>query len=118
MGPIVDQSQTTLDALTGTGMCGASKNAVLAGQQARCGVGPRQPLLVISPFSRENFVDNTLTEQSSVVRFIEDNWRLGSLGGGSFDSLSGSLNGMFDFARPRAERVFLDPTTGQPVDRD
>ena len=117
MGPVLDQSQTALDFLTATGQCGANPSRVLDGQQARCGVGPRQPLMVISPFARKNFVDNTLTEQSSVVRFIEDNWRLGRIGGGSFDALSGSLAGMFDFSRPEAaKRLFLDPATGEPVE--
>jgi phospholipase C len=59
MGPILTQSQTPLDALTGTGSCGANTamvptNASGGLEQARCGVGPRQPLLVISPFSKQN----------------------------------------------------------------
>ena len=37
----------------------------------------RQPLLVISPFSKSNYVDSTLTTQASVVQFIEDNWLAG-----------------------------------------
>ena len=64
------------DALTGTGACGSGQP--LAGQQGRCGYGPRLPLLVISPWARANFVDDTLTDQASIIRFIEDNWRLGA----------------------------------------
>jgi phospholipase C len=113
IGPIVTQSQTSLDALSGTGICGG--NAAPNGQQARCGVGPRLPLLVISPFARRNFVDNTFTEQSSVVRFIEDNWLAGArIAGGSVDATSGVLNNMFDFSKPNAKRLFLDPVTGEP----
>jgi phospholipase C len=113
IGPTVTQSQTSLDALSGTGMCGG--NAPPSGQQARCGVGPRLPLLVISPFARRNFVDNTFTEQSSVVRFIEDNWLAGArIPGGSVDATSGALNNMFDFSKPNAKRLFLDPVTGEP----
>jgi len=40
----------------------------------RCGYGPRLPLLVSSPWTRVNYVSHTLTDQSSIVRFIEDNW--------------------------------------------
>jgi phospholipase C len=40
-------------------------------------------LLVVSPWSRSNFVDNTLTDQSSVVKFIERNWSVPALGNGS-----------------------------------
>ena len=32
------------------------------------------PLLVVAPSARHNFVDHTMTDQSSIVRFIEDNW--------------------------------------------
>jgi len=84
--------------------------------QGRCGYGMRQPLLVISPYAKENFVDSTLTDQSSVIRFIEDNWQTGRIGGGSFDAIAGSLRNMFDFDdRVRAEEkeLLLDPGTGQ-----
>jgi len=43
-------------------------------------------LLIISPYSRVNWVDHTITDQTSVIRFIEDNWRLGRIGDGSFDA--------------------------------
>jgi len=65
-------------------------------------------------WARPNFVDHRITDQSSVVRFIEDNWGLPRIGNGSTDAIAGSLNGMFDFSgRTRSGRVFLDPTTGQ-----
>ncbi len=121
MGPVVTQSQTPLDTLSGPGTCGSNPQAVPAGQQARqqarCGVGPRIPLLVVSPFARTNFVDNTFTTQTSIVRFIEDNWLGGvRLGGGSADAWAGSLSAMFTFARPeQGRRLFLDPMTGQPI---
>ncbi|MFI9719974.1 phospholipase C [Streptomyces sp. NPDC052396] len=79
------------------------------GQHGRCGPGPRLPLLVVSPYSKANTVDHTPTEQTSVLRFIEDNWRLGRIGGGSFDARAGSLLGLFDFTRPRAGRLLLNP---------
>jgi phospholipase C len=116
MGPVTTQSQTPLDALTGTGSCGTSTAKVPSGQQARCGVGPRQPLLVISPYSKTNYVDNTFTDQSSVVKFIEDNW-LGSqrIGGGSVDATAGTLTNMFNWNAEGNRRLFLDPSTGQPT---
>jgi phospholipase C len=116
IGPIITQSQTSLDALTGTGMCGSNPAKVPSGQQARCGVGPRQPLLVISPYSKRNFVDNTFTDQSSVVRFIEDNWLSGQrIGNGATDATAGTLNHLFRFhAHQTNEALFLDPATGEP----
>jgi phospholipase C len=114
MPPIVNTSQTSADALTGDGQCG-TRPPRLGGYQGRCGYGPRLPLVIVSPWSRVNFVDHTLTDQSSVIRFIEDNWRLGRIGDGSFDELAGPITGLFDFHRPRAKKVFLDPETGLPL---
>ncbi|MEV5535324.1 alkaline phosphatase family protein [Saccharopolyspora shandongensis] len=86
-----------------------------AGYQDRCGYGPRLPLLVISPYSKENHVDHEVTDQTSVLKFIEDNWHLGRIGDGSFDAKSGRLDGMFDFGRPRTQPVLLDPKTGAMI---
>ena len=97
MSPIVHQSQTSADTLTGTSMCGSKLPS--DGQQGRCGYGPRQPFLLISPFAKENFVDHTLTDQSSIIRFVEDNFGLGQLGGGSADAYAGSVLSMFDFRK-------------------
>ncbi len=114
MSPIINNSQSSLDALSGTGMCGA--RTPLAGYQDRCGYGPRIPLLVVSPYSKVNAVDNTITDQSSVLRFIEDNWGLGRLGDGSFDQLAGSMDNLFDFGgKQRAKPLYLNPKTGQPT---
>ena len=112
MGPLVSQSQTALDALTGTGMCGSTTPT--SGEQAKCGVGPRQPLMVISPYSKQNFVDGTFTTQSSVVRFIEDNWLGGErIGSDSNDNWAGTLTNMFDFSHPHGGQYQLDPSTGE-----
>jgi phospholipase C len=110
MGPIVMQSTTAVDALTGPGSCGVQQ----AGDYpARCGYGPRLPLLVVSPWAKVNFVDHAVTDQSSILRFVEDNWKLGRIGDQSFDARAGSLGNMFDFSSwPHAERLFLDSATG------
>jgi phospholipase C len=118
MGPIVSQSDTDQDALTGPGHCGTAPAGVA---QARCGYGPRLPLLIISPFAKNNYVDHAITDQSSILRFIEDNWDLGQIGNGSFDERAGSLFGMFGFSdRFRyfpdwavSSRLFLDPSSGR-----
>jgi phospholipase C len=88
------------------------KPAALGGYQDRCGYGPRLPLLLISPYSRVNHVDHTLTDQTSVLKFIEDNWFAGRIGDSSFDARANSLAGMFDFWWPRASKLPLDPKTG------
>jgi len=98
--------------LSGPGACG--KGPTL-GTQGRCGYGPRLPMLVISPFARKNFVDHSITDQTSILRFIEDNWSLGRIGNGSYDELSGSLDNMFDFRPGKGpnHKLFLDPDSGE-----
>ena len=117
LGQIVNQSQTSQDALNGPGLCGRAL-PILAGvtgphAQGRCGYGPRLPLLVVAPYARHNFVDHTMTDQSSIVRFIEDNWLGGQRIPGSFDAIAGPLNNMFDFNQGQDDRVILDPQTGE-----
>jgi phospholipase C len=110
MPPIVSGSATDLDALSGPGICGT---AAADNPSGRCGYGQRLPLLVISPYSRINFVDHSITDQSSILRFIEDNWSLGRIGGTSFDAIAGSLMNLFDFVDGgNAPKLELDPATG------
>ncbi|HEY3712271.1 MAG TPA: alkaline phosphatase family protein [Amycolatopsis sp.] len=78
----------------------------------RCGYGPRLPLLVVSPYSKVNYVDHTRTDQTSVLQFIEDNWFSGRVGDSSFDSRAGGLWNMFNFRWPQAGKLPLDPKTG------
>jgi phospholipase C len=112
MGPILSQSNTTADALTGPGTCGLAPSGAA---QGRCGYGPRLPLLVISPYAKSNFVDHGVTDQSSIIRFIEDNWGLGQIGNGSFDAIAGSLQNMFDFSHASTDKLCLHPLSGEPV---
>src|SRR5215469_17426728 len=90
IAPIVEESNVSDDNLTGPGSCGVGAGTPT---QGRCGYGPRQPLLVISPFAKVNYVDHTVTDQSSTLRFIEDNWNLGRIGNGSMDAVAGSVLG-------------------------
>jgi phospholipase C len=104
------------DFLSGPGLCGdTTATPPLAGQSGRCGYGPRLPLIVISPWAKSNHVDHTLTDQSSIIKFVEDNWKLPRIAG-SFDAIAGSLNNMFDFhaSHAKTDKLFLDPGTGQP----
>jgi phospholipase C len=109
LGPVVSPSGVSDDALGGAGICGNASNAAF---QGRCGYGVRQPLIVISPYAKTNYVDHTLTDQSSILRFVEDNWSLGRIGDSSMDALAGPINNMFNFTAPGAGAVFMDPSTG------
>jgi phospholipase C len=114
MPPIASKSSDPKnDNLLGEkGLCGQPSKSVY---QDRCGYGPRVPLLIISLYSKVNFVDHSITDQTSILRFIEDNCNLGRIGDQSFDAKAGSLMNMFDFndgGQQLANKLFLDPTTG------
>jgi phospholipase C len=100
-----------VDALDGTGVCGTASRLPLAGEEDRCGYGPRLPLLVISPYAKTNYVNHSVTDQSSVLAFIEQNWSTGTIAG-SLAQEAGSLDSFFDFDKRHADRVILDPKTG------
>jgi len=116
MGPIVNQSDVADDQLLGAGDCGTPKPLPDGSiQNGRCGYGPRLPLLVISPYARFNYVDHQVTDQSSITRFIEDNWQLGRIGNGSTDTIAGTLDGLFNFSFAANPPLFLNPVTGKPL---
>jgi phospholipase C len=120
MGPIVNQSSSSADVLTGSS-CGSGTSALGgpssngAAVQGRCGYGPRLPMLVISPWSKQNFVDHTVTDQTSIIRFVEDNWLNGQrLGNGSFDGIANSISNMLNLTgKPNTSVLLLDPSSGQ-----
>ncbi|MDX1430549.1 MAG: alkaline phosphatase family protein, partial [Rhodothermales bacterium] len=108
MPPIVNRSHTPQDYL-----CGETSD----GPGGRCGYGPRLPLLVISPYAKENYVSSRLTDQTSILRFIEDHWLDGErMSDISFDRFAGSIEEMFDFSEPSARRLYLDRWTGLVTD--
>ena len=80
--------------------CGG-KNAGLGGANDRCGPGPRLPMVVISAYAKENYISHVQTDQSSIIKFVLQNWNLGgiptTLGQQSFVNIAGSINDMFDF---------------------
>jgi phospholipase C len=127
LSPADNVTNTTLSLPT-SGQCGPKPqtSAPLAGEQGRCGFGPRMPLVVISPFARRNYVDHDLSDQSSTINFVEYNWGLPGISG-SFDQALAKTNkaehvpfdlaGMFDFDQHRSNPALpLSPLTGQPVD--
>ena len=78
-------------------------------------LGFRVPALLVSPYARRGYVDSTRLDTTSILRFIEDNWKLEPLA--ERDARANSLAGAFDFSKaPRApsivaaERGTEDPT--------
>ena len=68
------------------------------------GLGPRTPALIISPYTRTGdspqggYVDDTVYEFSSVLRFIEELHELRPLT--ERDAQANPLEGAFDFSKP------------------
>jgi len=116
--PLQQASNTPIDYKCGNG------NPAPGDAYARCGLGPRQPFLVISPWAKTNYVDHTVINQASILAFIEKNWDLGYIDGpwtplpglASADRTAGSIEGMFDFNHgPNIKRLILDPIKGTSI---
>jgi phospholipase C len=118
LGPTIMGSQTSLDQLTNPGKCGSAAtvptNSMGQPEQGKCGYGPRLPFLVVSPYASQNTVSSSLIDQSSLVKFIESNWSLPSMGNGASDTAAGSLDSLFNFGGSTAPPLFLNPSTGEP----
>ncbi len=83
------------------------------------GLGPRVPLLVISPWAKKGYIDHTVYELSSVVRFMEDLYDLDTLA--RRDHLASNMLNAFDFDRridPADRKLVLEERecTGLPRD--
>jgi len=65
-------------------------------------LGFRVPLIAVSPYAKAGYVSHNQYEFGSIVRFVEDNWDLGSLG--TTDATSPDfVHDFFDFTqKPRA----------------
>jgi phospholipase C len=126
--PADNLTNSILKPTVGTsGLCGTESPSFqpLAGEQGRCGFGPRQPFVVISPCAASGTVDHNLSDLASVPSFIEYNWRLPAIAG-SFDQALADTDkkekvpfdiaGLFDF-KCKTDGVKLDPNTGQLDDR-
>ena len=69
------------------------------------GLGPRVPLIVISPYAREGVVSHTVYEFGSVLQLIEDRYKLKALT--ARDAETNSLLDMFDFTQVPAPPLVL-----------
>ncbi len=70
------------------------------------GYGFRAPALLVSPYAREGHVEHTELDFTSILKFIEENWKVEPLA--SRDAAANSIAGAFDFDRPPRAPVLLD----------
>jgi phospholipase C len=89
------------------------------------GLGFRVAMLVVSPYARKGYISHTQYEFASILKFLEENWDLGSLEGA--DRRARSIGDCFDFAaKPRDfvpihvkySRAYFEhqPESDHPVD--
>jgi phospholipase C len=56
------------------------------------GDGPRVPLFVVSPYSREGEVDHNYLDHASILKFIEFNWNIPKISARSRDNLPNPIH--------------------------
>ena len=69
------------------------------------GLGLRVPMLVVSAYAKKGYVSHTQYEFGSILKFVEENWKLAPIG--STDVRAHSIGDVFDFTQP--------PRTFQPI---
>lgn len=79
------------------------------------GLGPRVPLLVISPYVKSGYVSSEQGEFSSLAKFIEVNWSLPSLGQRDSLSETSDLTDFFDFAQTSLPPLIMDSLPTQSI---
>jgi phospholipase C len=77
------------------------------------GLGPRVPMIVISPYARRGAIDHDVMEFSSVLRFIERIFDLPAMA--ERDRRADDMLSEFDFDQAPRDPLLLQPRTCPPV---
>ncbi|HTO71333.1 MAG TPA: alkaline phosphatase family protein [Myxococcota bacterium] len=64
------------------------------------GDGTRIPLIAVSPFAKQGYVDHTYYDHVSLLKFIERNWKLPAISGRSRDNLPNPISLPFNGYAP------------------
>jgi phospholipase C len=70
------------------------------------GLGFRAPALLVSPYAKKGFIDNTQLDFTSMLKFIEGNWNVDPLA--TRDANANDIRSAFDFQAPPRAPVLLD----------
>jgi phospholipase C len=71
------------------------------------GLGPRVPLLIISPFAKPGYISHTVYEHSSMLKFVESRYQLPSLT--ARDAAANDMLDSFTFSQPPQPPLILQP---------
>jgi phospholipase C len=75
----------------------APPQRMVNGKKDWLGPGTRVPLIVISPFAKKGYVDSTVYDSTSILKFIESRWGLDPLN--DRDKNAVNLTNAFDFSQ-------------------
>jgi phospholipase C len=70
------------------------------------GLGPRVPLLIISPYAKRGYISHTVYEHSSILKFVETRYGLAPLT--SRDAAASNMLDSFDFQQPPQPPLLLE----------
>jgi phospholipase C len=84
------------------------------------GLGPRVPMIVVSPWSTGGWVDSEVFDHTSIIRFIESRFGVAEPNISDWRrAISGDLTSAFDFSKEGGEPKHLPSTTAYiPPDRN
>jgi phospholipase C len=76
------------------------------------GLGFRAPALLVSPYARQGYVDSTVLDFTSMLKFIEDNWGVQPLS--TRDAQANNITTAFDFNSPPRHAALLSENRQPP----
>jgi phospholipase C len=83
------------------------------GPNARISYGPRVPAIIISPYAKRGYVDHTFYTLSSLLKFVNDVFKLPNLPG--MDPKPGNLMNAFNFNQAPRAPLILKPAACTPA---
>ena len=81
-------------------------------EEDQYGLGPRVPLLIISPYAKAGFISHTTYEFSSVLAFIEERFGLSALS--DRDAGANDMSDSFDYNQLPLASLILSPRSCPP----
>jgi phospholipase C len=75
------------------------------------GLGLRVPAIIVSPYAKAGYISTTQYEFGSILKYIEQNWNLGSLG--TTDKRAASLIDCFDYSQYPIKFVPIQSSLGK-----
>lgn len=78
---------------------------VMPPQVDEFGLGPRVPLLIVSPYAKQGYVSHTVYDHTSILKFVETRYGLKALT--SRDARAHAMLDSFNFSQPPQPPMLL-----------